>query len=220
MESFFHCGKEVEFWGVTGEVLSTDKFSETHVRSTGGGGSVSGHVHPQHGGQVSGYVAPPVIKSTVVTNHEIWIRTADGKEKNYDLSGKDIPLRAGQKVTVIYAGLKEATNGWTVLFVNHNAGKYWILTSPEYLVKRLKLDHYHGWGPPVLAIGGAVAFIKFGSSLRYQWGGPEWVVSAALVIAAVFATARFIKRFNRVSGLFAALPKHYEKVGQAALKNA
>lgn len=210
MESFFHCGKEVEFWGVTGEVLSTDKFSETHVSSTGGGGSVGGHVHPQHGGQVSGYVAPPVINSTVVTNHEIWIRTADGKENNYNLSGKDIPLRAGQKVTVIYARRKEATDGWTVLFVNHSAGKYWILTSPEYLVKLLKLDHYYGWGPPVLAIGGAVAF----------WGSPERVVSAALIIAAVFATARFIKRYKRVTGLLAALPKHYEKVGQAELKNA
>ncbi len=42
MENFTHCGKEVEFWQVTGEVLGSNKYSETHVSvSSSGGGAMS-----------------------------------------------------------------------------------------------------------------------------------------------------------------------------------
>ena len=43
MKNFSINGREIEFWERTGEVLASDKHSETHVWSSGGGGAVGPH---------------------------------------------------------------------------------------------------------------------------------------------------------------------------------
>ena len=91
LESFKHNNKEIVFWEITGEVMSSNKHSETQVWSSGGGG----YVGPQ-GGQV----AAPTVQSRAITNHEFWLKTTDGKEKSIQLSDVDIPLREGQKITL------------------------------------------------------------------------------------------------------------------------
>ncbi len=99
MESFKHGKKEVAFYTVTGEVLGNDKYSETHVSSSGGGGYV---------GQYGGHISAPQVSSRTTTNQEIWIKTESGSEKSIQLKGYDIPMRPGHKITVISAGNKDA----------------------------------------------------------------------------------------------------------------
>ena len=118
MDSFKHKNKEIEFWQVTGEVLGQNKYSETHVSSSGGGGHVT-----QHGGHVSA----PKVHSTTVTNHEFWIKTDDGTEESVQLSGYDIPLREGQRITLISAGVKGYDSGYFSILVNHNTSKHWFI---------------------------------------------------------------------------------------------
>ena len=62
MESFKHKDKEVEFYTITGEVLSQQKSSETHVTSSGGGGYI---------GKQGGHISAPQIKTTVINKHEV-----------------------------------------------------------------------------------------------------------------------------------------------------
>jgi len=38
MENYTYRGKELNYWKVSGDVVATDKFSETHISSSGGGG--------------------------------------------------------------------------------------------------------------------------------------------------------------------------------------
>lgn len=119
MENFKWDDKEFEFAKLTGEVFSNNKFSETHVSSSGGGG----HVDPQYGG----HVAAAQVSSTVTTVHEFWIKDDKGEEHPVNLRGHDIPLALGQKITLISSGLVGAPQHHYVLIYNHNAKKYWAL---------------------------------------------------------------------------------------------
>lgn len=124
MESFKNHkkGTELEFSSYTGEVLDSNKYSETRVYSSGGGGTVNSG---------SGYVDAPTIHSSSSTVHEFWIKESNGNEKAISISGYDIPLRAGQKITAIYAGEKGSGQYlWTL--VNHNAQNHWFLSKKGF----------------------------------------------------------------------------------------
>jgi hypothetical protein len=132
MENFKYKDKIVEFSYVTGEVLGSEKFSETHVSSSGGryiGGGM---------GAPGGTYVPPTVSSTVSTNHEFWIKTKDGQEKAIKLRDVDIPLRVGQRITIISAGL--GNNAYYTMLVNHNAGDYSWITGPNRLNEHLGIQ--------------------------------------------------------------------------------
>ncbi|VVP59735.1 hypothetical protein PS850_06123 [Pseudomonas fluorescens] len=99
MESFKHKNKAVEFSKVTGEVLSQNKYSETRVSSSGGGGYI---------GKQGGHVQAPKIQTTIIKKQEFWIKKADGTEESVKLTGYDIPLREGQFITLISATTNDA----------------------------------------------------------------------------------------------------------------
>ncbi|MHB0972986.1 MAG: hypothetical protein ACYC0P_01915 [Thiobacillus sp.] len=78
-----------------GEVIGQQKWSETEVHASGGGGYVG-----QHGG----FVAPPKISSTTSEKHEFWIREDGGKETAIELSDANFPVREGQRVWIAWGG--------------------------------------------------------------------------------------------------------------------
>lgn len=140
MEDFKHRRKKLEFWSRTGEVLGSSKYSETQVWSTGGGGS--GYVHPQHGGRIN--VSAPQVHSRSITHHEFWMNTPDGREHSVKLANKDIPLREGQKITLISCGRKGKRSGYYTILVNHSAGKHWFINTANDLNRLFGLERVTG----------------------------------------------------------------------------
>jgi len=138
-EDFVHRGKTIEFHYATGEVIGTNKFSETHITSSGGGGTVNGYVGP-YGGHVGGAVDAPVVTSRSVTNHEFWIRTDDGKEVPIKLLGVDIPLLAGHRITIFEASNKKKGIGYYFCIVNHSAERSFTINNAKELNKKLSLE--------------------------------------------------------------------------------
>lgn len=128
MEPLFINGKTINFNKITGEVLRTNKFSTTQVRSSGGGG---GGVITQHGGYVN--VNPTKISSTSTIHHEIWIRDNFGVERPIKLVGSDIPLREGQVISLITACDDNIKNTKNVALVNHSAQMHWLLTDKDFI---------------------------------------------------------------------------------------
>ena len=118
MENFKWFDREFEFSTLTGEVVSNNKFSETHVSSSGGGG----YVDAKYGGNV----AAAQVHSTVTTVHEFWVKDEAGKEHPINMRGINVPLAVGQKITLISSGFV-GKNKYYVLLVNHNADKHWHL---------------------------------------------------------------------------------------------
>lgn len=215
MKLFSHRGKHVEFWTITGEVLGSDKYSETHVTSSGGGGHVSGYVGP-NGGTVSGRVDTPMVSSRSVTNHDFWIKTDNGQEKDIQLRGVDIPLRVGQKITLVSAGLKGRNKRWYAMLVNHNAGKRWIINRPEELNQKLNLEKMTGKSLIAgIAVGAGGAYLVGDDIIRIgQYGIHTYLIP--IVGAIFFVIYRFFVKQTRFSRLIKQLREHLEKLAALA----
>ncbi len=82
------------YYILTGTVLETTRWSETHVSGGGGGG----YMYNGHG---SSYVNP--VTSTTVRHSEIWIRDDEGNEEQLRFSTVEVPVRAGQRLSAICA---------------------------------------------------------------------------------------------------------------------
>ncbi|TVP92022.1 MAG: hypothetical protein EA348_02800 [Pseudomonadaceae bacterium] len=130
MDNFKYKDREVKTDYFTGEVINTSKHSETYVTSSGGGGYV---------GPDGGHVNAPQVSSSTVTCHEFWIRQDDGRERSVSLRGYDIPLRAGQRVTMVMASDARADYGHYTTLVNHTADRHWNLMDGADVNRKLAL---------------------------------------------------------------------------------
>ena len=137
MEPFKYKDKVITFSWWTGTVTDSQKRSETHISSSGGYGYI-------HNG--TGSITSPRIHSTVINKHEIWLKHEDGTESTHKIGGADIPLRVGQKVTLI-AGFPQTETGWNLLLYNYNAQKYWYVLNTDEICDYYKLTRK--WGREV-----------------------------------------------------------------------
>lgn len=104
----------------TGAVMSSSKWSETHVSSSGGGGYL-------HNG--TGHVSAPTVSSTVSAKHEFWFKTEEGREIPVQLTDADFPLAPGQRITMVSATATGADGQHWIFVENHNADQRWILNA-------------------------------------------------------------------------------------------
>lgn len=204
MDDFNYNGSSLHFWKVTGEVVSTQKHSETHVSSSGGGGYVN---------QGSGYISAPTVHSRAVTQHEFWLKTEDGREVSVKLSGFDIPLREGQKVTLISAGRPGENSGWYSVLVNHNAGEHWFLNKAESLNQKLRFAPLKiapaFSGVPAVIVAVILAFVTWRTNSTFL----------AFVIGGAYLLYAAIKGQSKVRETQQRLDAHLERLAQFAYSN-
>jgi hypothetical protein len=104
-----------------GNVIGQQKWSETEVRTSGGGG----YVGPQ-----GGHVAAPKIESRQTTKQEFWIRDDEGIEKQYQFPDGSFPVREGQSVWIALGWRQNVEGSGSYLFAyNANSDKYSDLLS-------------------------------------------------------------------------------------------
>lgn len=209
--AFIHRGKIIAFDRIAGEVIGTNKFSETHVTSSGGGGTVSGYVGP-YGGHVGGSVSAPVVTSHATTKHEFWIRTDTGKEVAIKLTGVDIPLRAGQNVTLYLARNSNASEGWYCIIVNHSSETHWLIYSGKELNKMLNIEVFS----PVNWLIAGVIFVA--TTAMMSDGNLEMRYGLSLAVA--FLLCAWIIKSIKANAVARKLQKHLESVAQDTYKNA
>lgn len=200
MENFSYRGTSIRFWKMTGEVISTQKYSDTHLSSSGGGGYVN------QGG--SGYISAPKIHSRVVTQHEFWLKTEDGQEVDIKLSDFDIPLREGQKITIISAGNAKGSNGWYSVLVNHNAGQHWFINNATSLNQKLK------YAPLTITpiVASVPVFIAVAILALILWQTKDTFV--AFVICIPFLFYALTKEQGKIKEAQQKLDRHLESLAQ------
>lgn len=140
MHKFTHGDLTVDFTVLTGEVVGSEKMSETHITSTGGNGQVNS----------LGQSVALQINTVLVVNHEFWIKTADGIEHDIHLRGLDIPLRSGQDISLISA---VSNDGKTVLHThlqNQTSAKTYQIRDGKALNTELELSPFR-WKPLLIA---------------------------------------------------------------------
>ncbi len=145
----------------TGTVMSSSKWSETHVSSSGGGG----YLH-----QGSGHVSAPTVSSTVKSKHEFWTQTADGHQIAVQLTDADFPLMPSQLITLVSAPIAKKPDEPRWVFVrNHSAKQSWILNGPAAVVAA-QMHPMRPWSIGVavgLAVLGLLAGIFFFGAIGY-----------------------------------------------------
>lgn len=150
MHTFTHGDKSIVFTVLRGEVVGSEKLSETRVTSTGGV-----HVNGK-----DSEVTPVRISSVSIINHEFWVKTPDGVEHDVKLRGVDIPLRTGQEVSLISALKKDGSPLHTIL-QNHTAAKRWVLRDANVLHTELELAPFN-WKTVMIVSGLCVAGLATG----------------------------------------------------------
>lgn len=170
----------------SGVVMSSQKWSETHVRSSGGGG----YLH-----QGSGHVSAPTISSTVSSKHEFWIQTQDGQQVPVQLTDADFPLMPGQLITLVNAPNAKKPNEPRWVYVrNHSAKQSWILNAAT--------DQAAGMMHPMRpwSLGVAFGLLALGAVLP------------VLVLGSIGYTGyRIFKRYQDQKTIRAAFVEHLER---------
>ena len=94
-ESLVTSGGKAWLCRFEGQVLHADRSFETHVSSSGGGGSV---------GPGGGYVAAPQLSSQTTDHQTIFVRAKDGTERSFEWRDWNLPVRPGSTVAVVWGG--------------------------------------------------------------------------------------------------------------------
>ncbi|SHH32946.1 hypothetical protein [Ferrimonas marina] len=173
MDLFNHRKRTLEFWARTGEVLSQEKHSQTHV-------SGSGTVH-EGNGQIN-------IHSETTTTQEIWIRDDQGKEHQINLINKSVPMRPGHRVTVLFAGRTDKGFGYPARVINHTTGKQYTAANGHELNGKIKIDQLTG--KSLLIAGAAWGLMYYGYGMQMPPSELLWLPAYWLGIRAFYKFAR------------------------------
>ncbi len=198
MDDFNYRGKRVQFWKLQGEVLDSDRYSETRVTARSGVGNAR-------------------VRMRQKTYHDFWIRGGDGREQSIQLEDVKVPLRAGQQVTVVCAGLPRSERGWLCSLVNHSTGRSHDIIPAKTLQRRLRLERITGVSLIfALAVAALVVYLTLPPSgyFAHPWRMARWDYAAiAGVVVLVLGAWRKSRRGGRAAR---ALKAHIgEAVSQA-----
>lgn len=128
-EAFHHEDQIIAFSSVSGVVLETNKRESMALNANLNTSSHSGfglYYGPDfRGHSTHSHLA---VSANSATEHEFWLLTDQGIEQPFQLSDRDIPLRAGQRITLILSSRPKG-NRRPVVVINHNAQRFWTLHS-------------------------------------------------------------------------------------------
>ena len=101
--------------GQRGHVAGLRKWSETHVKSSGGGGDLD---------QGTGHVSAPTVTSTSVERVEFWIRPQSGNEIQLAVN---VAVRDGHEVAVVWGNSADQQRGDYFYLRNYSTDTDWLL---------------------------------------------------------------------------------------------
>jgi hypothetical protein len=177
MKNFKYKNKEVEFFDVTGEVLSQFKSSKTHISSS-----------------VGSRYSSPTIRSNTETDHDFWIKTINGREVAVKLKDRDVQVRESQIITVISARKVGQDERLQCLLINHTANSNSVINSGRDLVDLLGLMKMTGKSI-VFAVLIVIGLAAMGfSDIVYQGAG--WLFLICRAAAKSLAKAKLGKEID------------------------
>ena len=137
-EPFNHYDRSFNFFVVSGEVLDSQKRNQLHLQA--------GHSHSSGGGYISngsGYVgggsSSSYVSSRNVHEHEFWVKLRDGKEACFQLADKNVRIREGQSISMLFMHPADTTTGEMVALYNHSSAQNCIICSPAQINRMFNL---------------------------------------------------------------------------------
>ncbi len=139
-EGFRHFDHELYFFALTGQVLDTQKRSNTHLSASHAhSASTGGYVYGGYGSMGGSTNSSVHISSYNTTEHEFWIKLSDGSEACFGFSDSNIQMRAGQWLTLIFVRPADTKNGLLCAIYNHASKAYQTVMSADAINRRFAL---------------------------------------------------------------------------------
>ena len=183
-----------------GTVIDVQKGMKITTTSTTSGGG--GYVHPTYGGSIS---APST--TTTHTSHEVttlFIRDVDGDEFNAEFTDSCVPVRTGNRVSVVFAGNKSVKQGYRAALVNHDTGKQGVITEVGgWLVDRPSGGEGCGLFLLALMLGPVAGFLLTFLLSPLLGGGEDALLKFMLIctIATIAALFLLFRPYMRRAGI-------------------
>lgn len=138
------------------------------------------------------------------------MKSDTGEELPIKVSGKDIPLRVGQNITVFYVGWKAKKNGWGSVLLNRSAQRYWFINNVDELSELLDeqlggSDRYFWF---LVFIGFAFVILMAAAGSR-QGGDAIFLI---FIISVIVGVMMKIVRKARINNLGRHLKKELESL--------
>lgn len=105
---------------ISGIVVSSQKHSQTHVYSEGGGGGITTGRNIVGDPVLRGKIEAPAVKSYVTTKHEIFLQLKDGREEQLVFPLDDIAVREGHYITLVVVFRTGLDGGYGTRLFNHH----------------------------------------------------------------------------------------------------
>lgn len=119
-------------------VLTSQKQTQTHLYSEGGGG---------HVGPTGGHIKAPQLKSYHTTKHELFVRLADGRELPVSFTFDNISVRPGNAITLVVVYRTDTNAGYYARLFNQDTQFiYNTLSRPDWRA----LVHHHWTKQPAV----------------------------------------------------------------------
>lgn len=97
-----------------GKVVSSSRWSQTHVSSSGGGGRIVGG---------TGYIAAPTIESSTSDKNEVFSISSDGQESRFVFENRAVGFREGNRILVAWGSETGSKNGQYYYLENLDTGE-------------------------------------------------------------------------------------------------
>lgn len=161
----------------------------------------------------AGLVIPGHVRSRNVDTSDVWLRTADGREKQFDLRNIGLPIRSGHRISVLWVAPEVGAPGWHIGARNHTTGetRVSLASAVGKNAAQFKLDS--GGNGVLLAIfagfiaAGAVAGLFMSDSRelaqRLVVGGLLGLVASLILgipIIQMIATPRIKRALDEIEG--------------------
>jgi hypothetical protein len=105
---------------VSGTVVSSQKHTQTHVYSEGGGGRITAGRNIVGDPVLRGKIEAPTMKSYTSTTHEIFLQLENGQELSLAFPYDDIALREGHFITLLPMFRVGVADGYYARLFNHH----------------------------------------------------------------------------------------------------
>lgn len=185
-----------------GTVIAVNKWSDTHVSASGGGGYVSNQ---------GGYIHAPTVSSTVTQNIEIFSRDDNGHETKLSLSNTSIAFREGSKILAVW-GAEHAGHDGSIYYVENLDTNEVFAPAKQLLIK--------GWHGAYNGLGLALLLTLLAAIPLSAFSGDAVVIGCMLTFVIAWPTLKFIKSRRLMhTGRQARQPFIDDIIAQAARKN-
>lgn len=189
-------GKRLDFYTLTGRVMSANKNYESRMQANTTVSSRGGTIHGSNG-YVSGYIAPShhnvSVNSETIEHQEIFLEDEHGQQHAIQIRNWGVSCAPGHEMTFVWAVVLGQSSGPYLHITNHTTRQEY--RSEQSIINLVQTKNYQLWNPFLLSmvVVPGIVWFNYGMwvgllSMVVYWG--VWFAPTPHLVERVFGDAQ------------------------------